>query len=329
MVGSRALAIEVSPFDSLVVFAGFEVDGSAGGLFYSHDRGANWDQLLLKASSVGNDVNVEDIVFTVEGSDSLAYVGTNGRSVYKLTKSGSTWTVAADMGPSGTSTGSTIVSRIIDLEDSVTGDTLFAVGTDYGINHPIAYFKDLTASPPLWTPLTTSGFPFVSGKQATAASVGGDTLFVGVDHEVYSFKAGDSSWSLGYSYPVGTEINMLFYDELLVGTGTGMYAHFNHGTATSTEPGPAEVPREVTLSQNYPNPFNPATVISYSLPRSARTSLVVFDALGRRVAQLVDGMQTAGAHRVNVDAADWAGGAYLYVLDVDGRAYTGTMVLVK
>ena len=32
------------------------------------------------------------------------------------------------------------------------------------------------------------------------------------------------TWSLAYSYPAGIEINVLFYDELLVGTSTGLYA---------------------------------------------------------------------------------------------------------
>jgi hypothetical protein len=32
-------------------------------------------------------------------------------------------------------------------------------------------------------------------------------------------------WNVAYNYPVGTNINVLFYDDLLVGTGTGLYAH--------------------------------------------------------------------------------------------------------
>lgn len=333
MVGSRAMAIEVSPYDSLVVFAGFEIQGSSeGGLFYSHDRGANWDQLLLEASSVGNDVDVSDIAFAIEGSDTTAYVGAiyngaSGRSVYKLTKAGATWTPAQDMNSGGTSTGSTIVATIMDLAPSVSGDTLFAVGTDAGINHPIAYFKALSASPSLWTPLTTSGFPFVSGKQATAASVGGDTLFVGVDHEVYAFKAGESSWDLGYSYPVGTEINMLFYDELLVGTGTGIYAHFNHGTSTAAEP--EELPVASVLHDAYPNPFNPSTVLGYSLQTGSHVQLAVFDALGRRVAVLADGYRSAGEHAVTLDASTWTGGTYFYTLVTSEQRLVKALVLVK
>ncbi|NNE70209.1 MAG: T9SS type A sorting domain-containing protein [Rhodothermales bacterium] len=332
MVGTHALAIEVAPFDSLLIMAGYEVQGGSGGLFWSGDRGANWDQILLQSSSAGGDVNVTDVVFEIEGADTLAYVSAeygSGRSVYKVTKSGSTWTAQQDMNGSGTSTGSAIVASIMDLQESVSGDTLYAVGTDAGINHPIAYFKDLTAATPLWTPLTTSGFPFVSGKQATAAAVGGDTLFVGVDHEVYAFRAGGSSWNLGYSYPVGTNINMLFYDELLVGTGTGIYAHFNHGTSGTSSAPEAEVPTRVRLDSAYPNPFNPTTVIEYALPQSGRVRLAVYDALGRRMAMLADGVRPAGTHAVRVDASSWAVGTYFVVLETGSERLSRPVTLIK
>jgi len=36
-----------------------------------------------------------------------------------------------------------------------------------------------------------------------------------------------TSWTTGYTYPVGTEINVLYFDDLLVGTGTGIYGQKN------------------------------------------------------------------------------------------------------
>ncbi len=51
------------------------------------------------------------------------------------------------------------------------------------------------------------------------------------------------------------------------------------------------LPKEYNLSQNYPNPFNPSTKIKYSIPpnsngQTLNVKLVVFDVLGREVAQL-------------------------------------------
>jgi hypothetical protein len=50
-------------------------------------------------------------------------------------------------------------------------------------------------------------------------------MYVAVENDVYYLPSPTSSWNLGYSYPEGTEINFLYYDELLVGTESGLYGH--------------------------------------------------------------------------------------------------------
>lgn len=82
-----------------IVMAGFEIQGSdKGGLFVSEDYGNTWSQILLKASSIGSDVDVSDIIFVNESGNTVAYVGAiydlsspQGRSVYRIVKNGSTW----------------------------------------------------------------------------------------------------------------------------------------------------------------------------------------------------------------------------------------------
>jgi hypothetical protein len=73
-------------------------------------------------------------------------------------------------------------------------------------------------------------------------------------------------------------------------------------------------PRDYELSQNYPNPFNPATTIEFSLPAEGPATLVVYDLLGREVAHLADGINSAGIHRVPWNATGLAGGVYFYRL---------------
>lgn len=81
---------------------------------------------------------------------------------------------------------------------------------------------------------------------------------------------------------------------------------------------------------NYPNPFNPATTIRFSVPRSGRTSLKVFDLRGREVATLVDGDLEAGEGYEAVFAPKTAAsGTYMYRLQGPGFAETRTMQLVK
>ena len=93
------------------------------------------------------------------------------------------------------------------------------------------------------------------------------------------------------------------------------------------------LPQGFVLGANYPNPFNPSTIIPYQLAATAQVRLEVFNALGQRMAVLVDGEQGAGVYQAQWDATDAAGraaaaGLYLYRLTVDGEQQTGRMVLV-
>lgn len=81
---------------------------------------------------------------------------------------------------------------------------------------------------------------------------------------------------------------------------------------------PEQTPLEFTLSQNYPNPFNPTTTIEYALPVDARVTLEVYDVLGRRVAELVNGYVAAGYYAAEFDASTLASGVYLYRIKADG-----------
>ena len=93
------------------------------------------------------------------------------------------------------------------------------------------------------------------------------------------------------------------------------------------------LPTNFALGQNYPNPFNPSTVIPYQIPAPAHVRLEVFNLLGQRLATLVDGVRSAGAHTVQWDATDAAGravgaGVYIYRLSGGGVSVSRRMVLV-
>ena len=73
-------------------------------------------------------------------------------------------------------------------------------------------------------------------------------------------------------------------------------------------------PRSFALEQNYPNPFNPTTQIQYALPQRASVTLDVYNALGQRVASLVNESEDAGYHEVRFDGTSLATGVYFYRL---------------
>lgn len=90
-----------------------------------------------------------------------------------------------------------------------------------------------------------------------------------------------------------------------------------------------ESPRSFALNQNYPNPFNPTTSITYAIPESGDVKLEVFNAVGQKVATLVNSTQNAGTHTVSFDASNLASGVYLYRLTSGNQVQINKMLLLK
>jgi hypothetical protein len=89
------------------------------------------------------------------------------------------------------------------------------------------------------------------------------------------------------------------------------------------------LPKVFALHPNYPNPFNASTRLSYSLPVASTVRLTVFDALGRKIAALVDGPQAAGDHTLLWNASDVGSGVYFLVLETPGGRRVQKALLLK
>ncbi|MBU0472942.1 MAG: T9SS type A sorting domain-containing protein [Bacteroidetes bacterium] len=96
--------------------------------------------------------------------------------------------------------------------------------------------------------------------------------------------------------------------------------------STSTE---LPVINEYALNSNYPNPFNPTTQISYQIPENSFVNLVVYNALGQKVAELVNQEQTSGKYTVKFDASNLPSGVYIYKLQTEKFSDVKKMLLTK
>lgn len=119
------------------------------------------------------------------------------------------------------------------------------------------------------------------------------------------------------------------------GTGDNLYVKYVGangmlGGVTSIEDENIIQPDDFYLSQNYPNPFNPSTMIEFSIAEDVdNVKLTIYDALGQKVAELVNGKLEAGRYSYQWDASKIASGLYIYRLQTNKLASTKKMLMLK
>ena len=172
-------------------------------------------------------------------------------------------------------------------------------------------------------------------------------------------------WTLGFRYAAGTSISSLWNGTLAtsgtqytvtpvgwnaqIAPGASVSFGFN-GTYSGTrsgfldctingDPCAQAAARQVAtddapdgglvLETPAPNPVASRTAIRYALPEATDVHLAVFDALGREVAVLADGRQSAGSHTAVWEPGALPPGTYLVRLDGDGASQTRRVVVLR
>lgn len=231
-VGTQASAIAVSDSINNIVMAGFKIQGTQrGGLFVSNNGGTSWSQLLINATTLGFDVDVNDIEIVSDSGKIVAYIGveydsslsTALRGMYKAQWNGTSWSIRAEDIYTPTASLLNVTDIVIHSKDTILASGGFynkVYGREYGINFMISrtVFNNWRS----YVPSVSRFTPF------SAAAWNGDTLFYAYrDSILYSrifFSStgtGTPGEALYTKVDNGTEINVLYYDELLAGSGTG------------------------------------------------------------------------------------------------------------
>ncbi len=88
-------------------------------------------------------------------------------------------------------------------------------------------------------------------------------------------------------------------------------------------------PDQFYLGQNFPNPFNPSTTIEYSIPQDGFVNLSVYNAVGQKVAVLINENLKAGKYHAVFNASRIASGIYYYRLETSIGINVKKMLLIK
>ncbi|NTW48185.1 MAG: T9SS type A sorting domain-containing protein [Chlorobiales bacterium] len=155
--------------------------------------------------------------------------------------------------------------------------------------------------------------------------------------------SGDHSNSLipFYAKGAGSELYHLFADEVdpvkgrfvnNTETAQAMFLLWDDSYTTlgvDDIPGGGQKPTGFNLDQNYPNPFNPSTTINFTLLKSGRAVLEVYNVLGQKVATVFDKMLDKGQHSYRWNAKSLSSGVYFYKLVSGNYSATKKLMLLK
>ncbi|MCK9158307.1 MAG: T9SS type A sorting domain-containing protein [Candidatus Cloacimonas sp.] len=106
------------------------------------------------------------------------------------------------------------------------------------------------------------------------------------------------------------------------------------GTATANNDPNIPVTPLTLLYKNYPNPFNPETTLSFTLAKSGRAILKIYNQKGQLVKTLIDADLPSGDYQYVWNGKDNKGisvasGVYLYSLIAEGETHLRKMLLLK
>lgn len=243
------------------------------------------------------------------------YDGADGEHIKYQTYDGSTWSSTTQLDNSADSVNVQRPNIALDADNGIYVIWLQA-DPDNNLLYNI-FFSTTSDNGETWTtPEQLSKSTYVDGanfsiKNATLGKIARpkiDGSFAGGADVVWT-EASDSS-SLGY---------FIMYSRI-------PYVGINTGIADAEGD---NNPYTFKVYNNYPNPFNPSTEIKYSIPAAGKIDLSVYNITGQRIFHEIVEKNNAGIQHWNINASNWASGAYFYRIQFGNKALSNKMVLLK
>lgn len=190
-------------------------------------------------------------------------------------------------------------------------------------------------------PVSDEGYPSVFGSNYASDYRPSDAAKWEFTVKTSTEGIVELNWDNAKIKALPEEVQIILFDKLNCSTidmkKSDSYTYYQEGTThlfminnSSTGIGNEQkYPDTYMLSQNYPNPFNPATTISFGLPNASYVTLDIYNSLGQKVSQVVNGKMDAGYHTVKFDASQLSSGIYIYRLTATQENVTPAIISKK
>jgi hypothetical protein len=314
--------------------------GGVHGVYRSSDNGMTWTQ----NSEMGG-------TFSVEIAGDTIQVSTFNDGLYRSLDSGSTWAGVPDLNDKYVSSPRTIISfhGCIYIGGTTGVYRTIDTGGHFWTHMPWAntnVYKLVRMGETLLIASQTGLYKWGGDDQDSAAYTGLSGMTVtdvelvdnamiastfGADGVVLSLDSG-ATWK-----PINDGLSYIYIKDLAVIDGwlygslttTGVWKRRLSEIISGVEEDIASLSTSSGL-HIHPNPASERTNIRYTLAGRSSVTVVLYDALGRTVAQPVAGvMQDAGEHQIVLPTDDLAAGVYLCSVNAGGMERTVRFVVVR
>ncbi len=193
--------------------------------------------------------------------------------------------------------------------------------------------------------------PYLNNQISSQSFVVGNKINYTIPDSTFIDDDGNNtltySATLGNGNPLPAWLSFNSFTKTFTGTPTGAINMTVMVTATDTanmsvsctfvinvkitgmEETKEQHPESMNLFQNYPNPFNPTTTIEFTISKTGRYTLELYNPIGALVKKIIDKEYKEGYYKETFDATGLSSGMYIYRLAGSNASIVRKMVILR